>query len=176
MASLFHQETLHEELQLRQGAAAPSSAHSVIARIELVLKRASTPVTPGIERLFDAAADQVAGPPATIVSYLERMFADADDGERREFERASLLATVIAIPLSGSGEPCGEPFKAAARDVSEGGLSLLHTRAVTSELLAVRWSPLGASGHHINLVLEVHRCQPMGPFYEVAGRFAEPAL
>jgi hypothetical protein len=174
MASQFHQETRREELQLRQGDAAPISGHSVIARIELLLERASMLVTPAIDELFDAAADQVAGPPATMGSYLERMFADADDGERRESERASLLATVTAIPLSGSGEPCGEPFKAAARDVSEGGLSLLHTRAVTSEFLAVRWSPLGASGHHVNLVLEVHRCQPMGPFYEVAGRFTAP--
>jgi hypothetical protein len=98
------------------------------------------------------------------------------DGERRESQRASLLATVTVVPLNAAREPCGEPFKAAARDVSEGGLSLLHTRAVTAEFLALRWSTLGASSRQVNLVLEVHRCQPMGPFYEVAGRFAMSAV
>jgi hypothetical protein len=107
-----------------------------------------------------------------MVSFLERACeAIDDDDERRRSERASLLATVLAIPLSHTMQPCGEPFKAAARDASAGGMSLLHTRAVTAEMLALRWQNLAAPGHPINLVLRVQRCQPMGPFYEVAGDF-----
>jgi CheY-like chemotaxis protein len=175
MASLFSRQKWREASQPRQKDAVPISGHTIVARIEHVLEQASTSVSPAIEQLFEAAAEMVSDPPATMSGYLERLFAEVGDGERRESERASLLATVTVVPLNGSWEPCGEPFKAVARDVSEGGLSLLHTRAVTAEYLALRWSTLGASGQQINLILEVHRCQPMGPFYEVAGRFATSA-
>lgn len=175
MAALFHREKWREALQRQQKETAPISGHALLARIEHILERASRSVSPALEQLFEAAAEQVAEPPAMMVSYLERMFAEGE-GERRESARASLLATVIVVPLSASHEPCGQPFKAAARDVSEGGLSLLHTRAVTAECLALRWTALGSPGQYVTLVLEVHRCQPMGPFYEVAGRFVTAAV
>jgi hypothetical protein len=96
------------------------------------------------------------------------------DCERRQSVRASLLATVTAIPLAGALEPCGEPFRAIARDASEGGLSLLHTRCVTAELLMLRWPLLAAPRRMIDVLLAVQRCQPLGPFYEVAGQFVAP--
>jgi CheY-like chemotaxis protein len=172
MASLFSRQKWREASQPRQMDDVPISGHAVVARIEHVLEEASTFVSPEIEQLFEAAAERVADPPSAMGSYLEGLFAGVGDRERRESQRASLLATVTVVPLNAAREPCGEPFKAAARNVSEGGVSLLHTRAVTAEFLALRWNPLGASGQRINLVLEVHRCQPIGPFYEVAGRFA----
>ena len=83
-----------------------------------------------------------------MVSYLERNSSDGSEGDndRRKATRASLLATVTAIPLSRTFEPCGEPFKAAARDASAGGMSLLHTRAVNAEHFALRWQSLASQG------------------------------
>jgi hypothetical protein len=102
---------------------------------------------------------------------LERISARPDEeGNRRKTERVTLLATVVAVPVNEADQPCGEPFKAIARNVSEGGMSLLHTRSIRSERLVVRWKPL-ATGGVVTAVLRVYRCNPMGPFYEVAGEF-----
>ena len=178
MASLFERASWRESLRTREkrmGPTGPATGHALVAHIEHVLDLASTPVSAELEKLFQAAAQQVSEPPAAMISYLERTFNDAGgEGDRRNSERASLLATITVIPLNGSLQPCGEPFKAAARDASEGGLSLLHTRAITAEHLALRWQNLGTPGHQITMVLQVQRCQPMGPFYEVAGRFMPP--
>jgi hypothetical protein len=140
------------------------------------LQRAATRVSPRIEELLDAAEQADADPPQAMIKFMERMFADVQGaGERRRTPRASLLATLTAVPLGPNFEPCGEPFRAAARDASEGGLSLLHTRAIVAEYIALRWQSLALPGRRITLVLRVDRCQPLGPFYEVAGEFVPPA-
>jgi CheY-like chemotaxis protein len=178
MASLFERATWRESLLARErhaGPMAPASGHTLVAHIEHTLDQASKPVSAELEKLFQAAATEVSEPPAAMITYLERMFdGAAGEGDRRQSERASLLATITAIPLNGEFVPCGEPFKGAARDASEGGLSLLHTRAIPAEFLALRWTSLGAPGRQINLVMQIQRCQPMGPFYEVAGKFVSP--
>jgi hypothetical protein len=114
-------------------------------------------------------------PPPAMMHYLEHgSVGPIGDRERRRSVRASLLATVTAIPLAGALEPCGEPFRAIVRDASEGGLSLLHTRCVTAELLMLRWPLLAAPRRVIDVLLAIQRCQPLGPFYEVAGQFVAP--
>jgi DNA-binding response OmpR family regulator len=171
MAALFARPGWRESLLAAQRDARPKSAgHMLVAEIEHALSARSEPATPELEALFAAAAASAPDPPQAMVNYLERA-SDDDEGERRRWARASLLATVTAIPLTGDLQPCGEPFKAAARDASAGGISLLHTRAVTAECLALRWRSLAAPAAPISLLLRVQRCQPMGPFYEVAGNF-----
>jgi DNA-binding response OmpR family regulator len=170
-ASLFHRPQWRESLLAGKRPNRCASGHALIAEIEHTLAAASECVTDQLEALFQTAST-TSEPPQGMVSYLERLADGVEgDGDRRQNARASLLATVTAIPLSPSLEPCGEPFKAAARDASAGGVSLLHTRAVTAEHLALRWPSLASPGRKIDLVLRVQRCQPLGPFYEVAGEF-----
>ncbi|HYO25366.1 MAG TPA: hypothetical protein VEQ85_10505 [Lacipirellulaceae bacterium] len=148
-----------------------ATGHALVAQIELTLDAVSAAVSVELDALLDAAAGS-AGPPPAMIAFLERMFDGVQgDGERRKSARASLLATLVAVPLTTARRPCGEPFKGVARDASAGGLSLLHTRAVTSELLALRWPGLGTPGRQITQILRVQRCHPLGPFYEVAGSF-----
>lgn len=172
MASIFHRQEWRELFVASQHAQEPESGHTLIATVEHRLERQSTPASPQLEELFNAAAATASDPPQAMVAYLERLFDGADGEDRRHSERGSLLATVMAIPLTKSLEPCGEPFKAAARDASEGGISLLHTRAITAQNLALRWHSLASPGRQIDVVMQVNRCQPMGPFYEIAGEFA----
>jgi DNA-binding response OmpR family regulator len=171
-ASLFLKQQWRESLLESQHSLQPASGHTLIAEIEHTLAAASHQAPGRFEALFQAAL-VASEPPQGMVGYLERQCegVDEDDDDRRQNARASLLATVLAIPLGKTLEPCGEPFKAAARDASTGGLSLLHTRAVTAGHLALRWPSLASPGRHIDLVMRVQRCQPMGPFYEVAGDF-----
>lgn len=172
MASIFERDKWRESFIAAQQSAPPSSGHSLIAHIEHVLDRESVQVPEPLEKLFLAASAETSDPPQAMISFLERMFDSPDgEGDRRRAPRASLLATVTAIPLTSKFDPCGEPFKAAARDASEGGMSLLHTRAVTASHLALRWQSLAVPARQINMLLQVERCKPMGPFYEVAGRF-----
>jgi hypothetical protein len=152
-------------------ALAPTG-HSLVAHIEHALDRSGSEISERLAGLFEAARDGAPEPPLAMTAYLERLFDDpADHGERRHCERASLLTTVIVIPLSRTFQPCGEPFKAIARDASEAGLSLLHTRAVTAEFLALRWNGLGTPRRGIHLILRTVRGRSLGPFYEVAGEF-----
>jgi CheY-like chemotaxis protein len=170
-ASLLLRQQWRQSLLDGQRSPQPAAGHTLIAEIEHLLAGASQPAPAKLELLFQAALS-ASEPPQGIVSYLERQWDGADgDHDRRQTARASLLATVLAIPLGKMLEPCGEPFRAAARDVSAGGLSLLHTRAVTADSLALRWQSLASTARSIDLVLRVQRCQPMGPFYEVAGEF-----
>ena len=111
-----------------------------------------------------------------MMHYLEHAVdGPIGDRERRQSVRASLLATVTAIPLAGELEPCGEPFRAIARDVSDGGLEPAAHARVTAELLALRWPRLAAPrrGRSTCCCASI-RCQPLGPFYEVAGQFVAP--
>lgn len=43
-------------------------------------------------------------------------------------------------------------------------------RPVDAEYLALELPPFDRATHKV--VMEVRRCQPMGPFYEIGGRFA----
>lgn len=147
------------------------AGHALAAEVEHALSQQAAPISALLEQLFAAASESVPEPPPGMNTYLERIAARPDEeGNRRKDERVTLLATVVAIPINDADQPCGEPFKAVARNVSEGGMSLLHTRSIRSERLAVRWKPLGAAGL-VTAVLRVYRCGPMGPFYEVAGQF-----
>lgn len=170
-ASLLLKQQWRESLLEAQHVPRTASGHTLIAEIEHTLVGSSQHTPARFEELFQAALI-LSEPPQGMVSYLERQCDGIDDDDdRRQNSRASLLATVLAIPLGKTLEPCGEPFKAAARDASTGGLSLLHTRAVTAGHLALRWQSLASPGRQIDLVMRVQRCQPMGPFYEVAGDF-----
>jgi CheY-like chemotaxis protein len=170
-ASLLLRQQWRESLRDAPASPVATTGHSLVAQIEHTLAGASQPAPEGFEALFEAALC-TSEPPQGIVSYLERLCEGVDgDRDRRQSARATLLATVLAIPLDEALAPCGEPFKAAARDASAGGLSLLHTRAVTAGHIALRWQSLATPGQPIDLVMKVHRCQPLGPFYEVAGEF-----
>jgi hypothetical protein len=157
-----------------RSALGPPVGHALAAEIEHVIDQWSSPLSADLEALFESADGAAPSPPQAMVSYLERRF-DPDDvyNNRRAARRALLLATVTAIPLTPKLKPCGEAFKAIARDVSEGGLSLLHTRAVSAKRLALRWQRLTSPRRLISVVLEVKRCHPMGPFYLLAGQFVK---
>jgi CheY-like chemotaxis protein len=172
MSSIFERQIWRDEMVAANRNYIAGAGHTLIAKIESGLEVVTMSVTENLEGIFQVAQDELAEPPQAMLNYLERNFEEPGlKGERRKADRVSLLATVVAVPVNARFEPVGEAFKAAARDVSQGGMSMLHTRAVSSEYLALRWQSLASKNSFIKVVMKLCRCRPMGPFYEVAGEF-----
>jgi hypothetical protein len=158
-----------------RSSAPATTGLALVARIEDAVGQWSTPVPSALGQLFESAKLTAIQPPAAMVKYVERIGCPVEgDGCRRGAQRATLLATVTAVPLGRGFEPRGEPFNAIARDVSETGISMLHTRAVNTDRLALQWQQLTSPARTITVVLRMLRCRPTGPFYELAGEFSPP--
>jgi CheY-like chemotaxis protein len=87
---------------------------------------------------------RVPNPPAEIRDFL-REFAHSVEKfqtDRRGQTRIAITETAIAIPLDESLDPLDEPCKILMKNLSEGGIGLIHTRRVESPFLAVTWRSL----------------------------------
>ncbi len=172
MSAIFERHLWRDAMVAANRTWPEGAGHTLIAKIESSLELLSMCVSDELETILAAAHDELAEPPQAMLNFLERFFDEpGSQGERRKSDRVSLLATVAAVPVTRKFQTCGEPFKAAARDVSQGGMSMLHTRAVSSEFVALRWQSLASKKSFIKVVMQLTRCHPMGPFYEVAGQF-----
>jgi len=95
--------------------------------------------------------------------------SSAPEKENRNSPRRAVSVRLRVIPCNESGEPAGQPFVALTRDLSAGGICLVHTRATNASHVMV---VLRAPGlEPMQLVVEVLRCRAIGRFYEIAGRF-----
>jgi len=118
-----------------------------------------------------ASFETINAPPAQLVEFVERLVREtvlARVEERRE-PRHKIAIEVLAQPLDPDFQPTSEPFKAMSRDISAGGLGLVHTRSISDKHLLVKLEV--PSGSRMTLVMEVLRCRPMGLFYDIGGRF-----
>jgi DNA-binding response OmpR family regulator len=172
MSSIFERQIWRDEMVAANRNYYAGAGHTLIAKIEGQLELLSLCLSEAMDAQFQSAHETLAEPPQAMLNFLERNFEEpGKGGERRKTDRVSLLATVVAMPVNRDFEPCGEPFKAAARDVSQGGISMLHTRAISSEYIALRWQSLATKNSFIKVVMKLVRCRPMGPFYELGGQF-----
>lgn len=175
MSAIFEKGMWRDALVAAKRTWPAGAGHTLVAQIESAFEQATSCVPEELDGLLASAHDQLPEPPQAMLNYLERNFdAPGGQGERRTTDRVSLLATVTAVPVTAKFQACGEPFKAAARDISQGGLSMLHTRALSSEFVGLRWQSLASKKSFVKVVMQLTRCQPMGPFYEVAGQFVTP--
>ena len=89
------------------------------------------------------------------------------ENERRQHPRYDVATTALVRPIDKNFRPAGAAFRAAVRDISAGGLRMLHTRYVGAHLLAVR---LGLSpGRTVTVAMTVLRSQPRRGYCEIAG-------
>lgn len=89
--------------------------------------------------------------------------------EERQFPRYKLTIEVWVQPVDSNFVPLGDPFTAVSRDVSTGGIGLMHTRAIRDQYLWLRLITHG--GGVMNVVVEVLRCRPIGVFYDIGAKF-----
>jgi hypothetical protein len=110
-------------------------------------------------------------PPAeALIDFVkERAATKAGWREMRRSKRIPVQLEVAVQPLNESLRPSGRPFLAVTRDVSTGGLCLMHARPAPTETLFVEIPRPEVTPLYV--VLKVLRNRRVGPFYEIAGEF-----
>jgi hypothetical protein len=89
--------------------------------------------------------------------------------ERRTDKRRPIQLDVIAVPLDAQFRQIGEPFLALTRNISRGGIAILHTEKVSAPYLLLR---LETQRHDvIQAIIQVVRSRTFYQFTEISGRF-----
>lgn len=148
------------------------SQHPLVFKIETALELFGLCVPPSLDRELSAHPDLLADPSASLLQFLERLLLKQNKGtERRKQTRIPVLSSAIAIPVNKDFVPQGDPCGVTFNDLSESGGCLFHTRSFPTEYIALRWRSLITPKVYLKAVMQVSRCMPMGPFYEIAGEF-----
>jgi len=93
--------------------------------------------------------------------------------ERRTEKRKPVSLDVIVVPLDADFNPIGEPFLGLTRDISRGGIAMLHTESVTAPYLLLR---IETRRHRtLQAVVEVVRSRSYYQFTEISARFVVKA-
>jgi hypothetical protein len=77
---------------------------------------------------------------------------------------------VAVMPVDDGFNPVGVPVLLTTRDISIGGICLLHDEPLRPKYL-VADLPAKDRQDSIQLVVEVLRCRAVANLYEIAGRF-----
>ncbi len=109
-------------------------------------------------------------PSAELLKFVrERAAPQAGRTELRRSKRYAAVLEVVVVPLNEHYRPNGLPFIAITRDVSTGGLCMLHTRPAPSPLLFIEIERPNVAP--LEVVLTVRRNRRVGQFFEIAGEF-----
>jgi hypothetical protein len=117
--------------------------------------------------------DSLLKPPKVIAEFVARLVTRTYTGEECRAQTRYLMAVpTIAQPLNGDWQPEGPSFKLVVRDVSVGGVGLLHTRPLKAKFLAIELvDPNRTDLEPMCVVIEVLHCRAVGPMFEIGGRF-----
>ncbi len=172
MQSIFERNSWRESVCGEGPSKNHGPQYQQVVEIEKSLELLSLCIPESVQDVLNVDEDLLTEPPAAVNNYMRRQLESLAVGQnQRKEQRMAMLVTVVAAPVDRNFKPSGEPFKVAARDFSESGICLLHSRAVSSEYLALRWRSMISPKCYIRIVMQVKRCKPVGPFYEVAGQF-----
>src|SRR5580698_6539322 len=109
-------------------------------------------------------------PSAELLKFVrERAAPQSGRAELRRSKRYAAVLEVVVVPLNEHYRPSGLPFLAVTRDVSTGGLCMLHTRPAPSSLLFIEIERPNV--FPLEVVLNVRRNRRVGQFFEIAGEF-----
>jgi hypothetical protein len=90
--------------------------------------------------------------------------------EKRRHQRFHPIATIRAMPIDDEYNPLGNPFEATVKDISAGGIAFFHTRTILQTFLAIEILT-AEEDRGIQMILQVLRCEPLGRFYVISGKF-----
>jgi len=104
-------------------------------------------------------------PPEALLKFVRGLPECSEAGaEHRKSARIPTNLEVVCVPLNGDEEPCGDPFVAVSRNISAGGLALVHARRILTKLLSVWLHPGEAQTLHF--VVKIIHCRGLGPYVE----------
>ncbi len=106
---------------------------------------------------------------ASFLSGVDGKVLSFEGTERRAHERYVVAIPSLVHPLDANHQPNGRAFNAATRDISVGGIGLIHTQPVESEYLGVKLQ--SPDGLELSVLVKVLRCVPLGTYFDIAGEF-----
>ena len=126
--------------------------------------------------LFTFTSKKLVHPPSDLKKFVDDLIKRlTDEGlyyqgpDRRREPRHAIAIEVNVIPLDAELQAAGCDFVATTRDISSGGISLIHTESTDCPFLAVEIAIPGE--RPFQAAVEVLRCSPVGPYFEIAGKF-----
>jgi len=112
-------------------------------------------------------------PPIDLQDFMAKEVAEDGSCERRGPPRYPMVAKVVAIPVNKQLRPIDKPFVAFSRNISAGGIALLHVRPVRSDCLFLEIHV--PNRDPVRTVVKVLRSRRVGRFFEIAGAYtADP--
>jgi hypothetical protein len=109
---------------------------------------------------------------ALVAEFIHTLVAERlkyEGVERRGEPRFPICIPVEATPYDVGGQRARAKFVAVTRDISASGITFLHTASVEEDYWLLEFPRPGIRG--IRLVLKVLYRRPIGPLWEIAGRF-----
>jgi hypothetical protein len=86
-------------------------------------------------------------------------------------KRYRMAVPVVAVPLGFDFKIAGEPLRMTTKDISLGGVSLIHTRFTDQPYFALGFTAAGVE--YVQVIAEILSVRNFGPVYEVAGQFVD---
>lgn len=122
---------------------------------------------------FDFDRHKLSPPPNIVVeavrSLMETQTTPFQGTERRPRPRTPIAIAVPTLPLDGRLRPIHDPLMMLTRNISCGGIALIHTQPLIAEYLAVEL-PM-PDKRRFQVVAEVLRVRLVDSLYEYGGRF-----
>ena len=172
MLAIFEKQAWSNALCRADSSQASTGGHQLVTKIEQALELFSLCIPRDLEQSLAAGTHLLNDPSEAAVQFMKRLLSKRGNlSDRRRDQRISLLSTVVVVPVNKDFQVRGEAVKMIFCNVSETGACLLHSRAVDAKYLALRWRSSASPNCFIQVVMQVIRCAPLGPFYEIAGQF-----
>jgi hypothetical protein len=120
--------------------------------------------------VFDFRNARLAAPATELREMLQGLTDQKYVGVQKRASKRSRIATEVpAVALDEHLCPVGDPFVAMSRDISTGGICLVHTGRVEAPYLLVKLEI--TKWRSIQLVAKILRCRQLKGFFELAGEF-----
>ena len=110
--------------------------------------------------------------PEVVVSFVRRLIDSHRtlvEPERRSQPREAVVIPVNVQPVDSDFRPAGDSFSAFTKDISTGGIGLIHSESVGVKYLQIEIA--APSGEEMSLLAQVKNCTLKGKCYHVGARF-----
>lgn len=134
----------------------------------------------GLPQLKPAQTERPAPKPQRpsdeIVAFVEEVLDRETEGllqiygqDKRSEQRYRIALPVVAVPIDANLQPVGASFVTVTRNISTRGIAVLSSKAMRARFMAVKLTL--SNGKELQAAIEILRCKPFGPFFEVGGKF-----
>jgi hypothetical protein len=120
----------------------------------------------------NSALENLLHPPEVVVKFIKRLIAEYRDydGPERRLETRSCVAVPVTIQfLDDEYRPLNVPISTVTRNLSGGGVGIVHDKPVRCKFMLVRLTL--KSGETMHLIASVRHCTQTGDRFQIGARF-----